>query len=165
MAKKEEDFKETLWPPKKVICVGGVVLKEKRVLLIRQAKGTSLEGQWSIPWGVLEVEETPEMGVLREIEEEAGVTARVEGLMGIQNLSWQQGIGIIFLCRHISGQPTSDGGKETDRAGYYSLDEIEAWQETIEPWCAWIVKRVLQGRYKIVELEEDNPYHPLAAFL
>jgi len=159
----DEELGESPWPPKRVICVGGVVLQGRGALLVRQAKGTSLEGQWCIPWGVLEAEETPERGILREIKEEASVTAEVEGLIGIQNLSWQHGIGIIFLCRHISGEPIGDG-KETDRAGYYSLEEIEAWQEVIEPWCAWIVKRVLQGRYRVIKLEEDNPYRPLAAF-
>ena len=40
---------ENAWPPKMAVCVGTVVLKDDKVLLIRQAKGTSLEGRWSIP--------------------------------------------------------------------------------------------------------------------
>ena len=147
-----------------MICVGGVVLKEKRVLLIRQAKGASLEGQWSIPWGILEAAETPETGVVREIQEEAGIIARVEGLVGIQNLSWQTGLGIIFLCRHSAGQPTADGGRETDQAGYYSLDELKHWQEPIEPWCDWIVKRILREAYQVIKIAPENPYYPLLGF-
>ena len=68
------------WPPKNVLCVGGVVLQEQRVLLVRQAAGTSLAGQWSVPWGIVEAGEPPHEAVVRETLEESGVTARVKGL-------------------------------------------------------------------------------------
>ncbi len=111
-----------VWPPKKVVCVGAVVLRgEESALLVHQAKGTSLEGQWSIPWGIVEADEYPEKAVLREIHEEGGITAELMGLLGIQNLSWKSSISIIFLCSHVAGEPKSDGGTETDQAGYFSL--------------------------------------------
>ena len=70
------------WPPKKVICVGAVVQKENKVLWIRQANGSSLAGQWSIPWGIVEADEQPEEAALRETLEEGGITARINGFLG-----------------------------------------------------------------------------------
>jgi ADP-ribose pyrophosphatase YjhB (NUDIX family) len=153
------------WPPKVSVCVGAVVLQGRRALFVRQAKGHSLEGQWSIPWGIVESDEPPEAAVLRETREEGGIEARIEGLLGIQNLQEQGWMGIIFLCRHISGVPASDGGIETDQAAYFSLKEMNNFGEPFESWCEWLVRRVLRGKYHIIPPESNNPYQPRLAFL
>ncbi len=152
------------WPPKKVVCVGTVVLQGRRVLLIRQAKGHPLAGQWSIPWGIVDKEESPEEAALRETYEESGIKAEIEGLLGIQNLPEVGWLGVVFLCHHMEGEPVADG-TETDKAGYFSLEEMDALDEPIEPWCEWLVRRVLGGRYTIIRGEPNNPYRPRGAFL
>lgn len=152
------------WPPKLAVCVGAVVLHDERVLFIRQARGQSLAGQWSIPWGVVDCEESPEDAALRETHEEGGVRARIEGLLGIQNLPQAGWIGIVFLCRHSAGSPVPDG-VEADEAAYLSLEEMDSLDEPIEPWCEWLARRVLNGQYTVVPCERDNPYHPRKAFL
>jgi 8-oxo-dGTP diphosphatase len=154
------------WPPKTVVFVGAVVLKDNRALFVRQAAGHSLAGQWSIPWGVLDPGESPDTAALRETQEEAGITAEIEGLLGIQSLSRPDGwLATVFLCRHVAGTPTPDGGIETDRAAYFSLDEMDAFGEPFEPWCEWLVRRVLRGAYHIIPPQPDNPYRPHSAFL
>jgi len=152
------------WPPTMVVCVGAVVLDGERALFVHQAKGASLEGQWSIPWGVVDPGESPDTAALRETLEEGGVTARMEGLLGVQNLPRAGWIGIVFLSRHVGGTPVSDGGVETDKASYFSLEEMDALDEPIEPWCEWVVRRVLRGEHRVIP-EADNPYHPRLAFL
>jgi ADP-ribose pyrophosphatase YjhB (NUDIX family) len=152
------------WPPKMVVCVGTVVLQEERALFVRQAKGHPLEGQWSIPWGIVDPEESPDAAALRETVEEGGVTARIEGLLGVQNLRREGWIAILFLCQHVSGVPVSDGGVETDGASYFSLEEMDAFHEPFEPWCEWLVRRVLRGEYRVIPPQERNPYQPRVAF-
>ncbi|MDH5508536.1 MAG: NUDIX domain-containing protein [Anaerolineae bacterium] len=154
----------TQWPPKIAVCVGTVVLQGDRVLLVRQAEGHPLAGQWSIPWGLVDADEAPEAAALRETQEEAGIQAEIEGLLGLQNLSTDGWIALIFLCRHAAGEPTDDGGVETDAAGYFSLEEMEKLGEPIETWCAWLVRRVLAGDYTLVPPQPHNPYHPRLAF-
>ena len=82
-----------------VICVGTVVRRADEVLLVRQSAGHSLEGQWTIPWGQLGQGESPSAAALRETEEEGGIVAEVEGLLGVQELPepWLGMIGIIFI--------------------------------------------------------------------
>ena len=152
------------WPPKLAVCVGTVVLQGDRALLVRQAEGHALAGQWSIPWGVVDPDETPESAALRETEEEAGVKASMEGLIGLQNLRQEGWIALVFLCHHISGDPEPDGGIETDAAAYFSLDEIVSSDEPIEPWCEWLLRRVLTGDYHFVPSERNNPYTPRLSF-
>lgn len=56
--------------------VGGVVIADGRALLIRRGS-PPLEGEWSIPGGMLELGETFEEGVRRELAEETGLEVRV----------------------------------------------------------------------------------------
>jgi ADP-ribose pyrophosphatase YjhB (NUDIX family) len=156
---------KTDWPPRIVACAGAVVLAENRVLFVRQARGHALEGQWSIPWGIIDSEEAPEVAALRETMEESGICAEIKGLLGIQNLPQAGWLGIIFLCRHLTGTPASDGGIETDQAAYLNLAEMDALNEPFEPWCQWLARRVLHGDYHLVAAEAVNPYYPRLAFL
>jgi len=146
------------------VFVGTVVLQDQRVLFIRQAKGHTLAGQWSVPWGVVDDGETPEHAALRETYEESGIKAEIVGLLGIQNLNSESWLGIAFLCSHREGTPVPDG-IETDKASYFSLGDIDALQEPFEPWSVWLARRVLQGEHAVIPFEPNNPYSPLGAFL
>ncbi len=70
------------YPERPVVGVGGVVISEDRALLIRRGS-EPLKGQWSIPGGTLEVGETIEEGVRRELREETGLEVRVHELIEV----------------------------------------------------------------------------------
>ena len=68
------------YPERPLVGVGGVVIAGDRALLVR--RGTEpLLGQWSIPGGLLEAGETLAAGVVRELQEETGLTVRVVELI------------------------------------------------------------------------------------
>jgi 8-oxo-dGTP diphosphatase len=58
------------------------VIDNGRTLLIRRAS-PPLQGEWSIPGGLLEVGETLEQGVARELAEETGLEVRVLDLLEV----------------------------------------------------------------------------------
>jgi len=149
-----------------VVCVGGIVRRDDGVLLVRQSPGHSLEGLWTIPWGQLERGESPTAAVLREIEEEAGVIAQVDGLLGIQELPepWLGMLGILFLCTHVSGTPRPDN-HETDAARFFANGRDPAFDEPIEPLSAWLINRVLAGEFTLLEMNADGPYLPNPTYL
>jgi len=70
------------YPEHPRVGVGGVVVHEQRALLIRRG-GPPLEGQWSIPGGMLELAETLEQGVRRELSEETGLDVKVVELIEV----------------------------------------------------------------------------------
>ena len=68
------------YPDQPIVGVGGVVIDAGRALLIRRGS-PPLENQWSIPGGMLELGETLEQGVRRELAEETGLDVNVIGLI------------------------------------------------------------------------------------
>lgn len=107
------------------IGVGGAVVRDGHLLLVRRASRHG-RGNWQLPGGFIEPDETIEQAVIREVQEEAGVVAEVEGLLGLRNRYDPEsgnGVYIILLLRPLGGTPQPDG-REVDQAGFFNLDQI-----------------------------------------
>ena len=92
-----------------MIGVGGVVIDEEKVLLVRRATEPA-RGEWTIPGGLLEVGETLAEGVARELLEETGLTVRVVDLIeALERIFFDQAHG---PAREAG--PASDPGARTD---------------------------------------------------
>jgi 8-oxo-dGTP diphosphatase len=65
-----------LYPVRPIVGVGAVIVQDDAVVLIRR-RYEPLAGRWSLPGGTLELGETLEVGVAREIAEETGLDVRV----------------------------------------------------------------------------------------
>src|SRR5215472_5577005 len=70
------------YPERPIVGVGGVIIHRGRTVLIRRGS-EPLRGKWSIPGGSLELGETLEEGVARELLEETGLTVRVIELIEV----------------------------------------------------------------------------------
>ena len=64
------------FPDRPVVGVGAVVVDGDRVLLAKRAH-EPLKGEWSLPGGAVEIGETLEAAVAREVLEETGLTVAV----------------------------------------------------------------------------------------
>ena len=130
--------------------VGGAVVGDGRLLLVRRASRRG-RGNWQIPGGFVEQNETMEIAVLREVEEEAGVKTTVQGVLGIRNRYDEEGgnsIYVVMLLSPDSGEPSPDM-KEVDRAEYFSLPEIEALEQ-ISPVNIEVAKRALAQDHRLL---------------
>jgi 8-oxo-dGTP diphosphatase len=88
--------------PKHSVSVAGIVVRDDgRVLVIKRDDN----GHWEAPGGVLELDESFEAGVQREVLEETGLEVAVERLTGVyKNLS--HGIvALVYRCRPVGGEP------------------------------------------------------------
>jgi ADP-ribose pyrophosphatase YjhB (NUDIX family) len=132
------------------IGVGGAVVRGRQLLLVRRASRHG-RGNWQLPGGFIEPDETMEQAVVREVQEEAGVTAEVEAVLGLRSRydpGSGNGIYIILLLRPITGEPTPDG-REVDHAGYFNLEQIQ--QLTPLPPVNWeIAQRVLSSDRRLL---------------
>jgi len=71
-----------VYPARPIVGVGGIVLVDGRVVLVKRGHAP-LAGEWSLPGGALELGETLEAGVAREILEETGLVVDVGPLVGV----------------------------------------------------------------------------------
>ncbi len=151
--------------PRTELFVGAIVRRGDEVLLVRQSPGHPLERLWTVPWGRVEPGESPLAAVLREVREEGGVDAIVRGFLGIQELPAPQqgGVALVYLCEHDGGdlQPQD---AETDAAAYFSLGALDSL-DAIEPWSAWIVRKLFAGRMSMVRAAADSPLLAKGTFL
>jgi len=99
------------YPERPLVGVGGVVIDGDRTLLIRRGSAP-LEGQWSIPGGMLELGESIEEGVRRELAEETGIVVRVLELIEVfeRVIPGEAGrtryhfVILDYLCEMVSGE-------------------------------------------------------------
>jgi ADP-ribose pyrophosphatase YjhB (NUDIX family) len=97
------------YPERPLVGVGGVVIDNGRALLIRRAS-EPLRGEWSIPGGMLELGETLEQGVARELLEETGLQVRV--------------LELIEVFERIVYAPNGQGRPERPRFHYVIADYL-----------------------------------------
>lgn len=119
--------------------VGAVIFRGGNVLLVRRGKPPFL-GAWSIPGGAPEFGEALEAAARREIVEETGITARLEGFLGVYEFmpagapdeGWSDHIVIVdYWGRWIAGEPVA--GDDAAAAGFFPIDlalQMTAWEET-----------------------------------
>jgi 8-oxo-dGTP diphosphatase len=69
------------------VAVGAVAVRDGALLLVRRGRGPAA-GEWSVPGGHVESGETLAAAVVREVLEETGLEAVVDGFLG-----WVERIG------------------------------------------------------------------------
>lgn len=93
--------------PKHSVSVAGIVVRDDdRVLVIRRDDN----GQWEAPGGVLELDESFEDGVRREVLEETGLKVAVERLTGVYKNLTHGIVALVYRCRPADGDtcPTAE---------------------------------------------------------
>ena len=122
------------YPKRPIVGVGAAVFDGASVVLIKR-RFEPLQGRWSLPGGGLEVGETLEAGVAREIEEETGLTVFVGPVVEVFDRIMRNNDGRVkyhfvlvdFLCRATGGRlaPGSDGADavlaDPEALGAYGL--------------------------------------------
>ncbi len=130
------------YPDRPVVGIGGVVIEKGRTLLIR--RGTEpLLGQWSIPGGTLEIGESLQQGVARELLEETGLQVRVLDMIEVFErifLAEKPATGkaragprfhyviVDYLCERISGEARA--GSDVTDVAFAREDELEQFHLT-----------------------------------
>ena len=90
------------------IGVGGAVVRGGQLLLVRRASRHG-RGNWQLPGGFIEPDETIEQAVVREVQEEAGVTAEVEAVLGLRSRYDPDSGNGIYVVLFEAGQRRAHG--------------------------------------------------------
>ncbi len=108
--------------------VGGVVLIEGRVVLIRRGQ-EPLRGRWVIPGGTVELGETLQEALVREMQEEAGILVRPREVVLVFDRIQREGpsveyhyVVIDYACDYVSGELRA--GSDADEVALVAPDEL-----------------------------------------
>lgn len=137
------------YPERPMIGVGGVVISDGRALLVRRG-GPPLQGQWSIPGGMLEVGETLIEGVRRELAEETGIDVRVRSLIEVFERIDRDPSGktryhfvvLDYWCEAVRG--TARAGTDVSEVAWATPSELEKYALTE------IASRVIRKAFELV---------------
>lgn len=130
------------YPERPVVGIGGVVIEDGRTLLIRRGSEPLL-GQWSIPGGTLELGESLQAGVARELLEETALEVRVLDVIEVFDRIFPHESGdeggsahrpkfhyviVDYLCERISGEARA--GSDVTDVAFAREDELANYQLT-----------------------------------
>ena len=110
-------------------------LDDGRVLLCRIAPGYSEPGAWTLPGGGLEFGEPPEVGVLRELEEESGLRGETTALLAVDSdvfrprpgrESYLQSLRIVYRVRVVGGDVRNETDGSTDECAWVPLAGVRS---------------------------------------
>src|SRR3954468_78939 len=96
-------------PKHSVSVAAAIVDDEGRFLVIRRADN----GHWEPPGGVLELDESIEDGVVREVAEETGLRVRPISLTGVYKNMVRGIVALVFRCDVVEGvaQPSDEASE------------------------------------------------------
>lgn len=100
------------------------IFQGEKILLVRE-----LDGRWALPGGWVDAGLSVAESAVKEVLEEAGLTARAERIIAVQDrekhnepvYAWKI-CKIFVLCTALGGEFTENS--ETTESGYFSLEEL-----------------------------------------
>ena len=88
--------------PRHSVSVAAAIIDHTgRLLAVRRRDN----GHWEPPGGVLELDETIQAGLQREVREETGLEVEPEALTGVYKNMRRGIIALVFRCRIVGGEP------------------------------------------------------------
>jgi 8-oxo-dGTP diphosphatase len=130
------------YPDRPVVGIGGVIIENGRALLIKRGSEPLL-GQWSIPGGTLELGESLQQGVARELLEETGLEVQVLDMIeafdrifldaaaldpGKRSRPKYHYVIVDYLCERVGGE--AQAGSDVTDIAYATEDELEKFHMT-----------------------------------
>ena len=110
--------------------VGAVVVNDAGEVFLSQRgpKAGNERGTWEFPGGSVEFGETLETAIVREFEEEYGMTIEVDALLTIfDHILPEEGqhwVSPTYVCRHVGGEPQILEPEKCSALGWFAIDQL-----------------------------------------
>ena len=133
----EADIEKTNWSQS----VGGVCIRDGKVLLARHTYGAG-KGMFIIPGGYVNFGEIPEETLVREYQEETGITVKAGKLIGMRFSAkdWYA----VFEAIYVEGEARSDGD-ENDQVVWMDPQEALA-NESVPELTKKMISCAISGK-------------------
>lgn len=98
-----------------IVVACALIDSDNRILLAQRPQGKSMAGLWEFPGGKIEPGETPEESLVRELQEELGVSTQAACLAPLSFASHNYPdfhlLMPLFICRKYDGIPMPKEGQ------------------------------------------------------
>ena len=118
-----ESSAHTGGPHKFPVSMKGVVIQGGKVVLLKNERD-----EWELPGGKLELGERPEECVVREIEEELGLSVKIGPLLDTWVYHIRAGIDVFMVTYGCNPEPYSEitHSPEHKALGRFNMEEVSA---------------------------------------
>ena len=130
------------------LAVFGVIVAEEQVLLCRRRD----IGWWNLPGGGMELGETVDEALQREIREETGLEVQVGRLVGVYSKPQKQEVVLTFLCQATGGALTET--EEVTESRYFPPDALP--EQTLPKHIARVRDAFLGQREAILRAQRSS---------
>lgn len=119
-----------LYPDGPIVGVGAIIMQHGRILLEKRGNDPG-RGKWSIPGGIVELSESPEQTVIREVREETGLVVDAPELIDVVSSVTSDESGKVkydfvivdYLVRLKGG--TAKAASDAAKLEWVRLEEVE----------------------------------------
>ena len=143
------DDEDREYPKHPLVGVGAIVIKRGKVVPVRRGREPS-KGLWSIPGGLVKIEETVKDAVKREVMEDTGIAVEPRGLFEVVDAVYRDEKGEC-RCHHVILDYLSEyqrgkipAGGEVTGARWFSARETDGIETTMG--ARTVVERAFRER-------------------
>jgi len=137
------------YPEQPLVGVGAVVFRGDEVLLVRRGQEPAL-GSWSLPGGLVELGETLEAAIVRELAEETGLAVSILGVAAVLERVFGDATGQIayhyvlvdFLCEYEGGE--LQAGSDSTAARFVPLAHLPQYE--MPDFTVAVIRRAWEQR-------------------
>lgn len=142
-----------------IIGVGGLVRMDGGILVVRLTY-SDIKGRYMFPGGKVDPGESLEAALIREVEEEAGVTAEPQRLIAVRHRVDADELNtyLIFGMRHVRGEPRPNG-RETDDVAVVNAEHLRRQPERFASLVPEVALPVLAGSANGLTRQDYLPTH------
>ena len=139
-------------PERPIVTVGAVIVDGDRVLLVKRGQ-EPLKGEWSLPGGVVEIGETLDAALAREVREETSLDIVVGPVIEVLESIRRDADGraeyhyiiIDYVCHVRTGAPTAAAcGSDADGVCWAGVEDLDRYRVTAA--AAAVIRKALANQ-------------------
>ena len=125
------------------LTVDAIIIEDGCVLLIKRGH-PPFQGEWALPGGFVDLDESCESAVVREVLEETGIEAEITALVGVYSDPARDPrrhtVSVAYLCKKRGGEVC--GADDASDAAFHMLEKL--------PELAFDHARIISDALKLI---------------
>jgi mutator protein MutT len=136
------------YPDRPLLGVGAIIVRDEQILLVRRSN-PPMQGEWSIPGGLVETGETTREAIIREVREETGLEIEIVKLAEVferivrdrDSRVQYHYVLIDYVCRATTGE--AHAASDVSEVRWVNTDRLE--KLAVAPETCEVIRKALHS--------------------